>query len=208
MTTSSQRTGLALTVTIALLFMVSCAGGQTATRESEPTPTVPGVEEIELNSLEEVQQRAPISGRFHNIVIRRFESKDPFRRDYPDAAMQCATALVSHLKSKAAYRTVTDDKSAELGGKTLLADFQIVDMRITSGAARFWGGAFAGASFMKVLVRLTDGGTGQVVHEKVLSSTVSAFGAAWTMGASDQSLPIDFGKLLGEYLYTIVPSAA
>ena len=113
---------------------------------------------------------------------------------------------MSHLKAKNAYRKVTEDKDAALIGRVLFADLEVIDMRIASTAARIWGGAFAGASYMKVLIRLTDGATRKVVHEKVLSTTTNPFGAAWTMGASDQTLPMDFGKVIGEYLYTIVPS--
>jgi hypothetical protein len=203
----SHRTCRALTATIFLLFLASCASGP-ATTETEPTETMPGVEEIELSSVEEIQQRAPLTTKFDNIVIREFETTDELQRGYPNALMQCKTAILSQLKSKNAYKTVTEDKAAKLTGKSLLVDLKIVDMRIASGAARFWGGALAGASYMKILTRLTDQSTGQLVHEKILTSTTNPFGAAWTMGASDRSLPVDFGQMVGEYLYTIVPSSS
>jgi hypothetical protein len=206
MTPFGHRTSCVFIMMI-VLSLVSCASGP-ATTKTEPASAVTGVEEIELNSVEEIQQRAPLAVKFSNIVIRRFETTDEYQRDYPDALMQCKTALLSHLKSKNAYQAVTEDKDTKLTGKSLLVDLKIVDMRIASGAARFWGGALAGSSYMKILAQLTDGSTGQVVHEKILSSTTNAFGAAWTMGASDRSLPIDFGQMLGEYLYTIVPSAS
>jgi hypothetical protein len=207
MTPLRHRTGCAAVAAIFVLSLVSCAGGP-ATTKTEPADTVSGVEEIELGSVEEIQQRAPLAAKFDNIVLRRFETTEEYQRDYPDALIQCKTALLSHLKAKNTYRTVTDDGGAKLAGKSLLVDLKIVDMRIASGAARFWGGALAGASYMKLLARLTDGATGQLVHEKILSSTTNPFGAAWTMGASDRTLPMDFGRILGEYLYTIVPSAS
>lgn len=203
---SIRRCLICFILILPLLFFLSCARGPAA-NDTEPVKSMPGIEEIELGSLEEVQQLPPLSGRFDNIVIRRFDAGEKFRQDYPDAVMECKTALLAHLKGKNAYRKVTDDKDAALKGRVMFADMEIVDMRIASAAARIWGGAFAGASYMKVLARLTDGSTQQVVHEKVLSTTTNPFGASWTMGATDRTLPMDFGKVIGEYLYTIVPSA-
>jgi len=203
---SIQRCLTCFVMSLSLIFFLSCASGPAATDTGSAKP-MPDVEEIELGSLEEMQQFPPLSGRFDTIVIRRLDAAEKFQQDYPDAVIECKTALLSHLKAKNAYRKVTDDKDGALIGRILFADLEVIDMRIASTAARIWGGAFAGASYMKVLTRMTDGTTQQVVHEKVLSSTTNPFGAAWTMGASDRTLPMDFGKLIGEYLYTIVPSA-
>ena len=203
---SIHRCCICCILILSLLFFLSCASGPAPT-DTEPVKSMPDVEEVELGSLEEVQQLPPLSGRFDNIVIRRFDAGEGVRKDYPEAVFECKTALMSHLKAKNAYRAVTEESGAALPGKSLFVDMEVVDLRIASAAARFWGGAFAGASYMKVLVRLTDGSTQQVVHEKVLSSTTNPFGATWTMGASDRTLPMDFGKMIGEYLYTIVPSA-
>ena len=59
---------------------------------------------------------------------------------------------------------------------------------------------------MDVLLELRDANSEEVLHKKVLSTTNSAFGAAWTFGASDKSLPSDLGTLMGEYIFRIVPS--
>jgi len=82
---------------------------------------------------------------------------------------------------------------------------KIVDLRITSSADRLWVGAFAGNSFMDVLFELRDADTEEVVYQKVLSTFNNAFGAAWSSGASDRSLPSDLGTLMGEYIFRIVP---
>jgi len=115
--------------------------------------------------------------------------------------------MISQLQSKGAYQHVTDDTNKKLSGKNVLVDMKIVDMRIASGSARFWGGAFAGNSFMDVLIELRDADTEEVVHRKVLSTSNNAFGAAWSFGGSDRSLPSDLGTLIGEYIFRIVPSA-
>ncbi len=189
------------------LVFFACASGPATKDDTEMAKKFPGVKEVELTSLEAVQKMPPLSEKFANIVVRRFDTTDEYRKDYPEAVMQCKTALLSQLKSKNAYRTVTDDKAANLKGKTLLVDMEVVDMRIASAAARIWGGAFAGASYMKILTRLTDGATGRLLRERILSTTTNPFGAAWTMGASDRTLPMDFGQVIGEYLYTVAPGA-
>ena len=80
-------------------------------------------------------------------------------------------------------------------------------MRITSSGARFWGGAFAGSSGMVVTVKLIDVATGKCLRTKTISSHNNPFGADWTWGKTDRSLPVDMGNIIGEYLYTVVPNS-
>ncbi len=82
---------------------------------------------------------------------------------------------------------------------------KVVDMRIAGAQARFWGGAFAGNSYMDILLELRDADSKEVIHKKILSTTNNAMAAAWTFGSSDRSLPSDLGTLIGEYIFRIVP---
>jgi hypothetical protein len=109
------------------------------------------------------------------------------------------------LQSKKTYENVTADVSKNLPGKSVFVDMKVVDMRIAGAQARIWGGAFAGNSYMDVLLELRDADSEEVVHKKVLSTTNSAVAAAWTFGSSDRSLPSDLGTLMGEYIFRIVP---
>jgi hypothetical protein len=79
-------------------------------------------------------------------------------------------------------------------------------MRIVSGAARFWVGAMAGSSDMSMRLTFTDAATGTVTREKLLSTANNPFGAAWTFGGSDRSLPADMGRIIGEYIAAITPA--
>jgi hypothetical protein len=79
-------------------------------------------------------------------------------------------------------------------------------MRIVGGAARFWGGAFAGKSNMVVELKMTDAASGMIVHEKVLSTANNPFAAAWVMGSSDRSLPADMGRMISDYIESIMPA--
>lgn len=196
---------------IYLLSIFACAGPskqqkQTSKEQSSTeSKAVPGVEKIQLASIDNIPVREPLKTNYDNIIIRSLEASDQIKKDYSYAAISCKAFIISQLKSKKAYRHVSDDDTKSFPGKTVLVDMKIIDMRITSGAARFWGGAFAGNSFMDILLELRDADTKEVVHRKVLSTSNNAFGAAWNMGSSDRSLPSDFGTLIGEYIYKIVP---
>jgi len=47
---------------------------------------------------------------------------------------------------------------------------------------------------------------GNVVQGKIISTSNNAFAAAWTGGSNDQSLPMDMGKIISEYLATVIPA--
>jgi hypothetical protein len=58
---------------------------------------------------------------------------------------------------------------------------------------------------MDVYLKLTDASTKKVVHEKVITTNNNAFASSWAIG-SENSLPMDMGKIVGEYLATVVPA--
>ena len=191
---------------LAIVYIVSflaCAGSPDISQKSE---SVPGVEKIQLTSIDLIQMRTPLEVEFDNIIFRSFESTDQFKKDYPHACLTCKASIITQLKSKKTYKNVTDNVNQNLPGRSLFVDMKVVDMRIAGTQARIWGGAFAGNSHMDVLLELRDADSEEVLHKKVLSTTNSAFGAAWTFGASDKSLPSDLGTLMGEYIFRIVPS--
>jgi len=104
------------------------------------------------------------------------------------------------------YQTVAANKpGAGYGTGTLLVRAKIKEMRMVSTAARIWGGAFAGSSYMNMEVSLIDAGTGKEVRKKELNSATNAWAASWTSGASDRSLPADMGKIIAEYIASVVP---
>jgi len=198
---------------ICLLLLFACAGPstqQTQTSEeqlSTESKVVHGVEKIQLASLEEIPMRESLKANYDNIIVRSFESDAQVQIDYPYALISCKESIISQLNGKKTYKQVTDEIDKIYYGKTVIVDMTIVDMRIASGAARFWGGALIGNSFMDVLLELRDAGTEEVVHQKVLSTSNNAWGAAYSFGSSDRSLPSDLGTLIGEYIFRIVPSA-
>lgn len=197
---------------VLIVSFLACAGSPDKSQKSgsanqagSESKSVPGVEDIHLSSIDSIPIRAPLKLRYDNVIFHSFESTDQFKKDYPDAREDCKAAIMAQLQTKKAYGNVTDDVNQNLPGKSVLADMKIVDIRIASIGARIWGGVFAGNSHMSVLLELTDADSKEVLHKKVLSTTNNAMAAAWTSGATDQSLPSNLGTLMGEYIFRIVP---
>ena len=198
---------------VCIVSFLACAGSPDKSQRSESeeqasteSKNVPGVEKIQLPSIDLIPMRTPLEVKYDNIIFRSFESTDQFKKDYPYASENCKASTIAQLRSKKTYENVTDDITQNLPGKNVFVDMKVIDMRIAGTQARIWGGAFAGNSFMDILLELRDGDSKEVVHKKVLSTTNNAFAAAWSFGASDRNLPSDLGTLIGEYIFRIVPS--
>ncbi len=196
-----------------LSALAGCVGGQSdqgSAENAKPdgvvTMTESGIEKQELASIEDMVAGPPLTAKYDNIVIGSFTSSKQIHTDYPEAASDCEMYMVKQLKSKNSYKNVTDEDGKTFPGKTAVVTLKIIDMRITSGAARMWGGVFAGSSSMEVLLQIRDAGSDIVLHEKILATSNSSWAASYSGGSSDQSLPADFGVLIGEYLSKVIPA--
>jgi len=148
----------------------------------------------------------PLAKPYRVIVVAEFETTAEIAKDYPDATRECQANTVLGLQDKKFYKTVESGKAAMARRDgTLLVKAKVTGMRIVSGHARMWGGAFTGSSFMEVDLTLVDAATNTVVREKKLSSANNPWAAAWVGGASDRSLPADMGKVLAEYVHSVIP---
>lgn len=71
---------------------------------------------------------------------------------------------------------------------TLVIETDLVGLRIISGAARFWAGAFAGDSFLDLDLKLVNKNTGEQISSVRIRKDADAFGGAWSVGQTDQNL--------------------
>lgn len=187
-------------VVVALSFLiaislVACGGGR-AVKSEEPAA---------------VQQSAAkekaLEKRYDAVVFQKFDADAKIEADYPGAMVECESAAIAALRSKKLFQKVEkEDAGARYDAKTLLVKPRVVSMRIVSGAARMWGGVFAGSSDMVVELKMRDAASGAVVGEKVLSTANNPYAAAWVGGSSDRSLPGDMGKMVAEYLLSVMPA--
>ena len=201
---------LATLCVFALLSSCVSGGGQSSTISQEESPVeremVNGVEKIELGSIEEMPKVEKVAAGYKTLLIGNIESSEQVKIDYPTAAEDCKTHILKQLNEKKNYLSVTGDITEKSKAKSVKISLEILDMRVTSSTARMFGGAFVGSSFMDVLITFTDATNAKIIHKKVLSTSNNAWAASYSGGSSDQSLPSDFGMLIGEYIYTVVPA--
>jgi hypothetical protein len=70
---------------------------------------------------------------------------------------------------------------------TLLIQPELVRLRVVSGGARFFAGAFSGDSFIDLDLRLTDDAGNQIANPRI-NKRAGAMGGAWSVGKTDQNL--------------------
>lgn len=150
----------------------------------------------------------PLATSYQHIAVFELEAKPELVKDYAESIKECQTTLVTSLRTMGKYaRVEAAGPDATYGeNPTLLVKIKLNDMRIASFAARFWGGPFAGKSYMDMDMKLVDAATQNTVREEPFNSANSSWAASWNFGASDRSLPSDMGKIMAEYISQVVPA--
>ena len=194
-----RRNWVCLLSLVLLVLMTACAGKEVKSDAQAASEVKPDAKAASV-------QDPPLVKPYRVIVVAEFETSAEIAKDYPNATQECQANAISALKEKKFYQAVESGKApmARRDG-TLLVKAKVTGMRIVSGHARMWGGAFTGSSFMEVDLVLIDAATNSVVREKKLSSANNPWAAAWVGGASDQSLPADTGRMLAEYVHSVMP---
>lgn len=138
---------------------------------------------------------------YAKVVLADFTATPDILKDYRDQVLECQNAARYVLTDKKAFEAVAMATPGQtLGEDTLLVRAELTELRIPSGAARFWVGAMAGNAYIHVKVKLVDGATGKVAREQLITSENNAWGAAWSWGATDRSLPKDVGAMVAGYV--------
>jgi len=83
---------------------------------------------------------------------------------------------------------------------TLVVETDLVGLRIISGAARFWAGAFAGDSFLNLDLKLMNKHTGEQIADVRIHKSADAMGGAWSVGQTDQNLDQYVIEIVRTYL--------
>jgi len=177
-----------ISVALLIVFISGCATGKSA-QQGEPekgqAPTV-----------------TPLNTAYSDIFVFEIDSTPALKADYEEAIKECHSVLLTSLLMKNKYRKVEPGRSSETykGKPALLVRIKLNDMRIASFGARFWGGPFAGNSFMTMRMSLVDASTQNILREEEFNSANSVWAASWNFGATDRSLPSDMGKIMAEYI--------
>lgn len=178
-------------VFLVLFFLVSCGGKQTS--QPEQTEQAPPVEKL--------------STKYDTLLFSAFTAKAEISKDYPEAADTLQHSMMTALETEKQFKEVNtnDQNKPSTDSKTLLIKADITELRIVGGAARMWGGVFAGSSGVELDLQLIDGTTNKVIRKEKMSSWNNAWAASWTGGTSDTSILDDMGKILARYIVESMP---
>ncbi len=83
----------------------------------------------------------------------------------------------------------------------------VEEIKFISGGNRFWAGAMAGSSAVKVRVRITDKASGALVAEPEFYARAAAMGGAWSVGGTDNAMLVRIANRLSDYLIANHPAA-
>jgi hypothetical protein len=73
-------------------------------------------------------------------------------------------------------------------GQSLLIEPRIEKLKVVSGTARFWAGAFAGDSYVVMKFRITEQPSGTLLAEPEFYQRAAAMSGAWTFGGQDKDM--------------------
>lgn len=178
-------------ITVLMVATLSACGGQEAQPEQAEAPQA---------------SAAKLNKKYTDIFCYAFEATPQIAKDYPNAVETMQKSMIDSLEMKNQYdRVGMLKRNQKLRKDTLLVKAKVTDLRIVSGAARMWGGVFAGSSGIELTMQLIDGTTGKEIRKEVLNSSVNAWGATYSSGSSDRSLPDDMGKIMANYITAIMP---
>jgi hypothetical protein len=117
------------------------------------------------------------------------------------AKVQAAERLESTLKAK--LQPLLDQWNTQTSGDrsgTLVVQPRLESLRVVSGGARFWAGAFAGDSTIDIDLAMTDDTTGQQVAKPRITLKADAMTGGWSIGKSDENLLDYIASVAYEYM--------
>jgi len=85
-------------------------------------------------------------------------------------------------------------------GQSLVLEPRIEKLKVVSGGARFWAGAFAGDSYVVIRLKIVEQPSGTVVAEPEFYQRAAAMSGAWTIGAQDKDMLHRIVVLMNHYL--------
>jgi hypothetical protein len=105
-------------------------------------------------------------------------------------------AIERNLRKSLVPQLLTWDKHE---GRTLVIEPYIEEIKFIGGAARFWGGAWAGSSAVVMRVAYKDAETGATVASPAFYQHAKAMSGAWTMGGADNAMLSRIANLITTY---------
>jgi hypothetical protein len=121
--------------------------------------------------------------------------------EYEKAARGLVTATedraISRLDGTRAFTKIARKDATLPQDPYLLVKCTLLNYRLVSKKARFFGGAFAGTSYLTYRVQVSDQ-NGTQLFQREISTENNPIAAAWSF--NDKNLPNFLGNVLGDYL--------
>jgi hypothetical protein len=105
---------------------------------------------------------------------------------------------VKRLDSTHAFTAVTKKQANAPEEPYLLVKGTLLNYRMVGKKGRFFGGAFAGTSYITYKIDVVDGKSGEALFQREISTENNAFAAAWSF--NDKNLPTFLGNTLADYI--------
>ncbi|MGD0799883.1 MAG: hypothetical protein ABR906_01060 [Terracidiphilus sp.] len=105
---------------------------------------------------------------------------------------------IARLLNTGAFTTVARNQNISPNEPFLVVKCSLMNYRIVSASARFWGGVLSGSSYLIYQVQVLDGQSGTLLFQRQVTTQNSAWSG--TFSSSDRNLPIFLGNVLADYL--------
>jgi hypothetical protein len=136
---------------------------------------------------------------FSEVQLLDMEFSDAIRQEQGKVIEARQFEAAYNVKMKPLVRKWNKAANADASGKLIIKS-DLVRLKIVSGGARFWAGAFAGDSFIDMDLTLVEAYSGEIISQVNIRRNASSMTGAWSIGKSDQNLDQYIVSIVYEYL--------
>jgi len=173
---------LALIATLSLIFLSGCAT-QIHGPDQPPLATKRLTQYTQFEMTPVSIEAEYAGGRANQRALRKIEDN----------------MFVEHGKVFPGIKRIARDETLTPRPGVLRIEPHIDAIKFVSGASRFFWGAWAGSSAVRVIVQYRDMGTGKIVDEPLFYSKANAYGGGWSMGATDNIMLLRVTQDIAKY---------
>ena len=160
---------------VAACFLAACVTHIRPDRTSNPPPT------------------EPLSA-FQHFELAPLQASTEARKEASALARIDANVRQKMLALTAGW------ESGRTGGRTLLIEPYVSQLKFVGVNGRFWAGPLAGSSAVVMRVRLVDKATTKLVAEPEFFQRASAMGGTFAVGGTDYGMLVRISTVSAQYL--------
>ena len=134
---------------------------------------------------------------YHSILFEEFSVPAEYEKAARGLVNATEDRAISRLDGTRAFTKIARKETPMPQDPYLLVKCTLLNYRMVSKKARFFGGAFAGTSYITYRVQVSDQ-NGTQLFQREISTENNPIAAAWTF--NDKNLPNFLGNVLGDYL--------